>query len=229
MALDEALDVEHPALRLYAWDPPGLSLGYFQRANDISPELLRDLGAVLVRRVTGGGAICHTSELTFSLVAPPSFPLFKSTVEASYHTIHGAIGAGLSRLGIEVEPLGARPASSDSGRHREAVCFHKASGFDLVAQGRKLVGSAQRRRKDRVLHHGSIPLGRNPLATQAACLQDLLGEIPPLAVLLDAVTQGFRETLCVEFEVAEPTPEEWTRAQHLVDTRFGTDEWNRRV
>src|SRR5690606_18530897 len=112
----------------------------------------------------GGAAIDHSDDLTYSLVAAPDHPLFQGEVEASYFRIHAAVAAGLAELGVETSPRADAIAASDSGRAGEVVCFHKATAFDLVWRGRKLVGSAQRRRKDRVLHHGSIPRRKNRLA-----------------------------------------------------------------
>ncbi len=228
MALDQALEPSPPVLRLYAFDPPGLSLGYFQRAAEFPQAELDRLGLVLVRRVTGGRAICHRDDLTFALAALPRDPLFAGTVEDSYHRLHAAVARGLARLGVRAEPRAGGAARSDSGRGGEPVCFYQATAFDLVAAGRKLVGSAQRRWRDRILHHGSIPIRKNQLAPAAACLEDLLGRAPPFSEVAAAVAAGFGEVLGLELQPSAPSDEELRRAHDLVRRRFGTDAWNRR-
>jgi lipoate-protein ligase A len=224
MALDEALAADPPVLRLYDWDPPGLSLGWFQRgelAGPLRDALAREPRAVVVRRVTGGGAIWHQHDLTFALIAPPDCAPFAGPIEASYAAIHRAVAAGLARLGAAAAPRGDDSAGSDSGRRGEAVCFHAATRFDLVAAGRKLVGSAQRRRRDRILHHGSIPIRRNALATDAMSLEQLLGRTPAWAEVADAVALGFASELGLRFTPSEPTAGEWRMARELATTRFG--------
>lgn len=227
MALDLALEPEPPVLRLYAWDPPGLSLGYFQPAADFPREVLDRHGLVLVRRVTGGAAICHQDDLTFSLVARPGFAPFTAAVQTSYDRVHGAIAAGLARLGVDARAAGEalRPGA---GRAGEPVCFHAPTSFDLLAGGRKLVGSAQRRTRERIVHHGSIPIGPNPLATGAACLQDVLRRRPSFAEVADAVAAGFAGAFDLDLVERPVTPAERQRADELVAARFSTDAWNLR-
>lgn len=228
MALDQALEPEPPVLRLYAWDPPALSLGYFQSSADVDEAGLERRGWVLVRRVTGGGAICHEGDLTFALIGRPDFPAFAGSIPGSYEVVHRAVGVGLSRLGVATHPRGERFVASDTGRDDELVCFHRAASFDLLAGDRKLVGSAQRRTRDRVLHHGSIPIARNRLAIRAASIEEILGRIPAREDVETALMAGFESVLGVALEPSEPTPEEVERAGALIKARFGTDAWNRR-
>lgn len=228
MALDAALEPEPPILRLYAWDPPGLSLGYFQRAAEFPDELLAREGLVLVRRASGGAAILHRDDLTFSVVARPGDALFQGTVEESYARVHRAIARGLAGLGARAEPRLDAVARSDSGRAREAICFYRATGFDLVAGGRKLVGSAQRRTPERILHHGSIPIGRNRLAPEAACLEALLGRKLEWSEVAQAVAAGFSGELGCELVDAAPSARELEAAERLVREQFSRPEWNRR-
>lgn len=228
MALDEALGTEPPVLRLYAWDPAAISIGYFQAADAFTPEALARDGLVLVRRVTGGAAIDHTDDLTFSVIARPDDPLFAGDVPSSYFRIHDAVAAGLRRLGVEADARTDRPVVSDSGRAGEVVCFHKATAFDLVWQGRKLVGSAQRRKHDRVLHHGSIPRTKNRLATEAASLEDAMGRVPSFDEVADAIEAGFEEGLGVTLERSVVTDAEWERAEGVAAERFGNEAWTRR-
>ena len=157
MGLDEALldDPEAaPTLRLYTWSPDTLSLGYFQKWADVPGT---DRAGAVVRRITGGGAIHHTRELTFSIVLPQSHALFRGPVPLSYGRIHEALIAALSEFGVEASLAGQAGLLSD--RKKTGMCFHESTPLDVAWGERKGVGSAQRRRGGRVLHHGSIKLG----------------------------------------------------------------------
>lgn len=179
MAVDEALMTcdSPPTLRLYGWNPHAVSLGYFQRAG---PFAARIGGIPLVRRLTGGGAIHHAHEQTFSLALPLSS--FPPDVRRSYLLVHGAIVRALSRVGVEASivergrPHAARPSSD--------WCFAGPGAGDIAGPcGRKLLGSAQRRIRwpeARVLHHGSLVLRRSDLTPFTAAVSD---QVDPGAVL----------------------------------------------
>jgi len=159
MALDEALlrGDGPPALRLYAWDPPALSLGWFQPPEAFDAAAARAAGAVLVRRPTGGGAIHHERELTFSIAAEPGRDGYPAGTVEAYRWVHGVLTRALATVGAAVHEHGGARLST---RPRDAtLCFHDHTALDLVdAAGRKVAGSAQRRVGARVLHHGSLPL-----------------------------------------------------------------------
>ncbi len=227
MALDEALAASPPTLRLYAFRPFGLSLGYFQDASEFDAAWLERHACVAVRRSTGGAAIAHAHDVTFAIVATPDVPWFACDVKTSYARIHAGIARGLERLGVHAIARAEASSSSDSGRAHEPVCFYKATSFDLVAGGRKLVGSAQRRTRGRVLHHGSIPIARNVLAPEAACLSDLLGRTPSVVEVEDAVIAGLAEELQWTLQESAPTVAERAAAEELVRVKYGTDAWNR--
>ncbi|MFH0944929.1 MAG: biotin/lipoate A/B protein ligase family protein [Planctomycetota bacterium] len=227
MALDQALEPEPPVLRLYGWDPGGLSIGYFQRAAEFSGEWVEQEGLVLVRRVSGGGAICHLDDLTFSLTASPSHELFRGRVEESYHRLHQAVASGLASLGVKAVLRLDAEVRSDSRRRDDPICFRQATPFDLISDGRKLVGSAQRRTRHRILHHGSIPLKRNRLAPECASLDRAVGREVGFEEAADALVLGFTRELGVRFQESKVTASEQVRASQLRATRFGTDAWNR--
>jgi len=175
MGLDEALldlGPETPVLRLYTWKPEALSLGYFQRYEDVGAVAEAE---AVVRRLTGGGAIHHARELTFSITAPLSHPLYRGPVASSYERVHGALAKALAELGITAELRGERPLLSD--REGTGMCFHRSTPLDLVWSARKGVGSAQRRRGGRVLHHGSIKLEGSPLEGEIAGLEEVAPEL----------------------------------------------------
>lgn len=169
MGLDQALleDPEAPpTLRFYTWAPDTLSLGYFQRLADVPG---RERAGALVRRCTGGGAIHHTNELTFSLVTDQDDPLYRGPIAPSYERVHLALAKALAHYGVEAKLRGGvGPIASDL--EGTGMCFHASTAQDLCWDGRKGVGSAQRRTGGRVLHHGSIKIGTSPLEGDIATL-----------------------------------------------------------
>jgi lipoyl(octanoyl) transferase len=228
MALDEVVAPDPPTIRFYSFEPPGLSLGYFQRFASLDAALIERLRLVPVRRVTGGAAICHAGDLTFSIVARPADPLFAGTVEESYDRIHAAIASALAGLGVTAGRRGAGSVRSDSARGDEAICFYKATRFDLIADGSKLVGSAQRRTRERVLHHGSIPLAPNRLAPDAADLESLTGRAVGFDECAAALARAFATHFDLEWITGTVTAAERAAAQREVAERFATDAWNRK-
>jgi lipoyl(octanoyl) transferase len=159
MAVDEALlDAvaagASPALRLYRWVPPALSLGRFQPADDVDLDACTRLGVDVVRRPTGGQGLLHGGDLTYA-VAMPLPAGGEGGVDAVYRWIADALIAGLALLGV---PAAVARHDGPSG----PVCFAGQQGADLRVADRKVCGSAQVRRDGAVLQHGSILLTRLP-------------------------------------------------------------------
>lgn len=183
MALDEALleclasGASGPALRFYGWSPPALSLGYSQSAEDVDFEACERLGVDVVRRPTGGRAVLHVAELTYSITAPAG----SESVAASYCRISRAIGRAIARLGVSAS---VEPGTSKA---RSADCFAVSTAADLVVDGRKIVGSAQVRRRGFLLQHGSIKL--EPASLQVSQVLRLSGATSRLATLSDFLGQ----------------------------------------
>jgi len=212
MGLDEALlesADSQPTLRFYSWKPDTLSLGYFQRFADVPGT---DRAGAVVRRITGGGAIHHVKELTFSIAASLDHPVYRGPIADSYARVHEAIRAALAEVGVPAEVRGERDLVSD--RAGTGMCFHKSSPIDLVWGERKGVGSAQRRKGGRVLHHGSIKLGSSPLegaiATADEHAKGLRAE-----TFAPVLREAFGRAFSIELESAVPGPEERTRARLL--------------
>lgn len=258
MALDEAL-LESviggalPAFRLYRWDPPTVSLGYFQPLDDdINEAEICRRGFGLVRRPTGGRAILHGDEITYSATVRQDAIPGGDSLMGSYRAISRGIERGLNLLGV-----GAQLAdhSGKEGRPDKAslptVCFGQSARVDMVAAGRKIVGSAQTRRSGAILQHGSIPITIDPaehlavmpggidgvsdaqtggrMLQQAACgLADIIGRRPDFDELVQKLADGFAEALEIEVQPSEPTSEEHTRARELVEKKYGSDAWTRR-
>lgn len=211
MALDEALLARvdpRPVLRLYTWAPEALSLGYFQRHDDVVAGLAaRGLALPrLVRRLTGGGAIHHAQELTFSIAAPLSHPLYRGPVADSYSRVHAALSAALARHGAPAEPRAARQLASDDPQ--SPMCFHRSTPLDLAWGGRKGVGSAQRRTGGRVLHHGSIKLGATALEGEVAAVGDASPE-----ELGHSVAEALAGLLGLSFSEEAPSEDELLQAR----------------
>lgn len=232
LAFDEALlGGDGATVRVYGWAPPGLSLGYFQRFAAIDRAPFERAGFVVVRRPTGGGAIAHRDELTFCIAddrLPDGTPgaFFGADVKAGYRRVHAAFARALAELGAASGPRGDAPLASDA-LGDSWLCFHQSSAFDLVAAGRKLLGSAQRRVARRVMHHGSLPLARNPLTPGAVSVGELLGRTVGSAEVASALRCALAAEFGVTFVDGAATAAEQARAAELVATKYGTPEWTR--
>lgn len=255
MAVDEALlervynQQSPPVLRLYAWAPPCLSLGYAQTIKDVNLGQLHERGWQLVRRPTGGKAILHTDELTYSVIAPTDEPRLKGGVLESYLRLSTAILAALRRLQLPVQAQELSPgsqASSDSG----PVCFEVPSNYEITLNGKKLVGSAQARKKEGILQHGTLPLygdltritevlnftdpaqrqsAAERLLERATTVEMALGKTLAFNTAAAAFVQGFRETLQLEFESIPLTSAEEGLAAQLAASKYSHPDWTGRV
>ncbi len=162
MARDEALlrrvgsGDSPPTLRFYHWDPPTISLGYFQPYAQYASLPPPAGGLAVVRRQTGGGAILHDLELTYSITLPLDHPMIRDrNPNFLYEQVHSAVAAMLARFNVNV----ARGPESGPCTHRGPFfCFERHCCFDLLIEGRKIMGSAQRRTAQAVLQHGSLIL-----------------------------------------------------------------------
>jgi len=201
MAIDEALlrEVNEPVLRLYEWDSPAVSLGYFQ------PAALATEGRPFVRRYTGGGLVDHSHDVTYTLVLPRTHPWMELSAPDSYCLIHRGVQAAIAACGIETEIVSvASMVESDA-------CFQKPVRFDIVAEGHKLSGAAQRRTREGLLHQGSILI---PNPEQNADLRRVFANA--FASRLELITTP-----------GDLTSAETSRAADLERDRYATDAWNR--
>jgi lipoyl(octanoyl) transferase len=176
MALDEMLldlvasGASGAVMRTYGWSVPTLSLGYFQRLAEARADS-RWRSVPIVRRLTGGGAIWHHFEVTYALAVPASHPLARPSTQL-YRAVHTAIAGGLVELGVRAVRQGEVFLPGHCERSRPLLCFTDLSPEDVIFEGEKIVGSAQRRRGGAVLQHGSILLVRSPQAPELAGLCD---------------------------------------------------------
>lgn len=198
LSCDEALlrsEDQRPVVRLYGWSPAALSLGYFQPREPFV-ERAGAAGVEIVRRQTGGGAIHHDDELTFCLVATPGRDGYPADTVEAYRYVHELLIEALAGLGAELgfrgdgAPMSVRPGVA-------SMCFEDHTSMDLVdGQGRKVVGSAQRRAGGRVLHHGSIPLTVPSLSPEVGAVGLAAGRPVSWAEAADAVQAVFGTSLC---------------------------------
>lgn len=237
-----------PTLRFYRWKPAAVSLGRHQFAADVDEAAIRTRGYELVRRTTGGRAILHTDELTYSVAAPDSEPRVAGGVMESYLRLSNALVLALHRLGATHAEKAA--GSVRAGPNVSAACFEVPSAYEIVVDGRKLMGSAQSRRAGYVLQHGSLPLVgeitrlvdvlaleeeersrlRAELGTRACTLAGALGLVDD-APLLDfhslarTFAQSFADELDVELKPAPLSAAETRRTAELIRTQFADDAW----
>ncbi|MBM3274429.1 MAG: lipoate--protein ligase family protein [Candidatus Sericytochromatia bacterium] len=220
MAVDAALlaalcdGIAVPTLRFYEWEPAALSLGYSQRTEDLDFSACLRQGIEVVRRPTGGRAVLHAAELTYAV----TMPIGGESVAESYCKISKAIARAISRAlsGAGVEILLAPGTRSQS---RAADCFAVATQADLLADGRKIVGSAQVRRRGALLQHGSIKVGAPPVpigTLLGASGSALESGVNSLEGLLPESPEGFvprlKRLIAEELGVAWH-PEELTRRE----------------
>lgn len=212
MGLDEALLVTRglpPTVRFYSWKPDTLSLGYFQKIADVPAA---ERAGALVRRITGGGAIHHVRELTFSISADLVSEPYAGSLSESYTRVHTAIARALANYGVDARPRGTDTLLSE--RSDTGMCFHHSTDLDLVWDSRKGVGSAQRRKNGRVLHHGSIKLGSSPLEGDIASLESRERGLSP-AAFAPALRTAFELEFGVQLEASVPEADERELAREL--------------
>jgi lipoate-protein ligase A len=254
MAIDEAILEHHAAgggastVRFYSWSPAALSLGYGQPIDaNIDLGQCRALGIDVVRRPTGGRAVLHDREVTYSVVIRADDPRVASGVLASYLTISLALIRGLSYLGISAELLPLRRGPIQPSKETSPVCFATPSSFEVAVRGRKIIGSAQRRAHGVVMQHGSIPLswdldkmcavfgvaprggqsarGERAYHTGMTSLQEAGARAYAYAEVVAALTRGIAETWEVELIPGQLTAAERQLSTHLRDTKYRSEAW----
>ena len=255
MAVDEAIaeatatGAVPPTLRFYRWSSPTVSLGRHQKLADVDETQTAARGYDLVRRATGGRAILHVDELTYSVSGPTEDPHMAGGVMDAYLRFSNALLSGLSTLGLRAEKAGGR---TRAGRDLSAACFEMPSAYEITAGGRKLMGSAQSRRKGYVLQHGSLPLCgdvtrlvdvlaltcaakdrlRQQLRQQAATLAEAMNlpldsERLAFPHVATAMAGGFSSTLDQDLEPGTLSAGELRRSAELIRVRYADPAWTR--
>ena len=255
MAVDEAILLAHsagkvpPTLRFYGWQPAAVSIGYFQRAmSEIDLDRCKEHKTAVVRRLTGGRAVLHDAELTYSIVVREDDPLIPKTITASYRYFSNGLLAGLEALGIQAHMT--MPVAAYGQRKKEpasAACFDAPAHFEVAVDGKKLVGSAQVRKQGVILQHGSILLRfsaeqfaellRMPSAEKreqtaqmlkgrAASIENILQRTVTWQEVYCPMPAAFESALGIQLVHAELTKEEKITSKELASTKYSQDCWN---
>jgi len=253
MALDESI-LEHigrgesiPTLRLYSWDPACLSLGHAQPFADVDVERLQQRGWEVVRRLTGGRAILHTDELTYSVIAPNEEPRVLGSVLESYNRLAQALLLAVKELDLPVE---MKEGKAENGTTPNPVCFEVPSTYEITVNGKKLIGSAQARKREGVLQHGSLPLtgdlaricqalkfeneparesASQRLLARAATVESALGREVSWETAARAFIHAFEAQLGLSLQRGELSPSESRRTDELVKEKYDHPSWMERV
>ncbi|MFE5319165.1 biotin/lipoate A/B protein ligase family protein [Paenibacillus sp. NPDC056579] len=261
MAVDEAILIAHsegavpPTVRFYGWQPPTLSIGYFQKSEEVDFERLEQEGLGFVRRPTGGRAVLHDKELTYSIIVAESYPGIPSGVTEAYRVLSEGLLLGFRKLGLDAQmvQLASEEDKSKYASMGSAACFDSPSWYELVVEGRKIAGSAQTRQKQVVLQHGSILLDmdteqlfrvlrfkneriqerlKQQFSQKAVAINDICRELGRPTVQLAEVEVAFREGVAeglgVELEEGALTDYEQTLVQQLIADKYGNEAWNLR-
>lgn len=250
MAIDEAIfreTIRHqkpPTLRFFGWHPAAVSIGYFQDLKkEINVDRCRLTGVDIVRRMTGGKAVYHRDEVTYSLAAGKSEKLFPDHILGTYEKISLCLARGLSLLGIKSQLASTNAGDQASTREMASVCFSAPSGNELIVSGKKICGSAQTRTQGGFLQHGSLLLTFDPVETAALILSPLalepseklrdsvtaVNEVIPSPVRAEALAavleKGFMDELGIRLLEETLTPAEKALSSQLVK-KYRSDSWN---
>ncbi len=255
MAVDEAilqqigLDENITTLRLYGWQPDCLSLGYAQPWSDVNTAKLEQIGWNIVRRPSGGRAILHKDELTYAVIASTSEPRLQGSVLESYRYISKALLKALNQLGAAAQTAVINKTADDR-RTQNPVCFEVPSNYEITVAGKKLIGSAQSRRREGILQHGSLPLSgditdiinvlsfsnkeRKDAASQrlskrATSLEPVLNRKITWEEAAHEFIIAFQEVLNLELEPGGLSRSEIEKATELENNKYQNPDWTRRI
>lgn len=228
MAVDQALleavtEGSPPIWRFYRWVEPTLSLGYFQEYDDRKKHPSSQ-ACEIVRRSSGGGAILHDAELTYSLTLPANHPLAVGRLDL-YREVHRTLIEALARLGVSSSSLSMN--SKKNSEENPFLCFQRRAEGDVLLGDSKIAGSAQRRIQGAVLQHGSILLKQSAVAPELKGIGELSGISIDTNHLIEAWLNLLKERLKLDFRPEKLTVDEQDRARQLVADRYGADAWTR--
>ena len=256
MAVDEAILTAHsegkvpPTVRFYTWNPATLSIGYFQKSEkEIDTEEVAKRRIGFVRRPTGGRAVLHDKELTYSVIVSEKHPQMPSSVTEAYKVISLGLLYGFQALGLKAEmvSLASEEEKEKYSSPGSSACFDSPSWYELVVEGKKVAGSAQTRQKGVILQHGSILLDMDvellfsllkfpservkqrmidSFRQKAVTINDVSPTPVSLQEAVAAFRKGFASGLGIELVEQGLTDEEWKMAEQLARERYSTHEWN---
>ncbi|MGJ9458969.1 lipoate--protein ligase family protein [Oceanobacillus sp. CF4.6] len=254
MALDESLLNWHsngeipPTLRFYGWKEPSLSVGHFQKVDrSIDFDALQKYGCQFVRRLTGGSAVLHDNELTYSLVISEDDPSIPKSVQDAYYILSKGVLEGYKQLGVQADY--AIP-KREIGKDRTAICFEKPVYYEMVVDGKKLSGNAQTRKKGVLLQHGSIPMSmdiqmlfdlflfpsekmrqrkRDSFVNKATTINQLRNNEHTYEMMTTAFKKGFQTGLDIELKPLQLTEDMWKEVYQLAQTKYESETWNQKL
>jgi lipoate-protein ligase A len=241
MALDEAIAIDirkdnaPPTLRLYGWDVPSVSIGCFQKISDVDTEYCIKKHIPVVRRPTGGRAILHSNEITYSFFVKTTHRLFSKGLLDSYKKVSIAFGSALSKIGLSPELKLFR----ETHRLRTALCFHSASYGEITINNKKIIGSAQKRWTDGLLQQGSIPFtidkdemdkvfrlkSTHGIREAFTGLKEIFHGLNP-DDLKEVIRVSFEETFDTSLIPSSPSQEEVSLAHELEAQKYLSHKWN---
>lgn len=255
MAIDESLLNWHsagkipPTLRFYGWNRPSLSVGLFQKV-----ERRIDFTAVdahqcdFVRRLTGGSAVLHDQELTYSIVISEEHARIPQSVREACHILTKGVFEGYQNLGIKADY--ALVSERESIKDRSDVCFEKPAYYEMIVDGKKISGNAQTRKKGVLLQHGSIPMyidenmlfdmfrfptealkekQRNDFKDKAISIDKITNKAHTYDMLKDAFYEGFQTGLDIKLEPLQLSDADWDEINLLADTKYRAESWNKNI
>lgn len=256
MAMDEALLNWHseklipPVIRFYEWNPATLSIGYFQQVHkDINFEEVQRQGLGFVRRPTGGRAVLHEYELTYSIIVEEGYPNMPKTVTEAYRVLSEGLLLGFRNLGLDAyfSVPDTEEKQEDLKKPKSAVCFDAPSWYELVVEGKKVAGSAQTRQKGVILQHGAILLDldeekllslfqfaneetrekmRKKLPEKAVAMNRLVDKPFTVEQCIEAFKNGFQHALDIELVPYELSKEQLAYIEQLEKEKYANDAWN---
>lgn len=238
MAADETILyhyplIKKPALRVYGWRTPFISLGYNQDPHKI---LTIENSVSFVRRITGGAAILHDRELTYSITCSKEDMRLPSGVKESYKVLCEFILHFYSRLGIEAK-FACDVLSFGLGGYSD-FCFSSVENFDLMINNKKIGGNAQRRKKNIIFQHGSIPQqvdfdmikriikNAGDLKDRVTCLDAILKRETNFFDLRNNLIESFQKVFDIDFSEEGFSQEEIKTRDYLIENKYKTREWN---
>jgi len=240
MAMDEAIATavkkgnSPPTLRLYGWSIPSVSIGYFQKMTDIDIDYCQERGIPIVRRPTGGRAILHDYEITYSFSIKTDSGIFSKGLLDSYEKISKAFSLALSKIGLAPEMKLQR----EPHRSRNPLCFQSTSYGEITINSKKVIGSAQKRWSDGLLQQGSIPLiiEEEEIAKVFRLKSSETGKkfTGLKKILSDLNTESFKNVIRISFEETfdtsliplSPSNEEVSLAGELEVRKYRLSSWN---
>src|SRR5690625_5101735 len=254
MAIDEALLIWHseqkipPTLRFYGWKKPSLTIGHFQNAEksiDFSGVTKYDCD--FVRRLTGGSAVLHDDEITYSIIVSETHPKIPASVNEAYYILSQGLLEGYKTLGIHAEfAIPERQFLKD----RTAVCFEKPAIYEMIVDGKKISGNAQTRKNGVLLQHGSIPMSfnsemlfdlfnfsnerirerqRNAFVKKATSINEIKQKKHSYEELKEAFLTGFKNSLHINLKPLTLSHKDWDEINEIANSKYRTDEWNLRL